>query len=110
MTLYDVIMLVLTILFGGLSLYLKTRKDLMDNAKDRIIDAELKYQDATSAGGEKFNWVVDTLYAYVPVPLKLIFTKELIATIVQRTFNTMEDYAKTQIGKVVDKVVDKKDE
>lgn len=113
--LQNVIMLVLTIIFSGLSLYLKARKGLMDKAKDRIIDAELKYKDTTNTGGKKFNWVVDTLYSYVPAPLKLIFSKELytiilIATIVQRTFNTMEDYAKTQVGKIVDKVVDKQDE
>lgn len=110
MTAYDVIMLILTIIFGGFSLYLKTRKDLIDDAKDKIIDAELKYKDTVCAGGEKFNWVVDTLHSYVPTPLKLIFTKELIATIVQRTFNTMEDYAKTQVEKVIEKAVEKKDE
>ena len=110
MTVYDVIMLVLTILFGGLSLYLKTRKDLIDVAKERIVDAEMKYKDTTHANGEKFNWVVDTLYSYVPAPLKVIFTKELICHIVQSTFDTMEHYAETQLDKVVNKIVDKKDE
>ena len=96
MTVYDVIMLVLTILFGGLSLYLKTRKDLIDVAKERIVDAEMKYKDTTHANGEKFNWVVDTLYSYVPAPLKVIFTKELIIKSKSSLYNS--DLSLSQIN------------
>lgn len=107
MTIYDIIMLILTVVFGGLSLYLKTKTDLMEIAKYKIAEAESEYYDATKAGGEKFEWVVNVLYTYLPSPLRLVFTKESIGMIVQKVFDGVETYASIQIDKAVKKITEK---
>lgn len=103
----EVLKYVVIIGLGGLSFYLKTKTDLMDIAKNKISEAEDNFSDLTNAGGQKFSWVVDTIYDFVPAGLKLIFTKETIGELVQRTFNQMERYACLQLNKVADKIEDK---
>jgi hypothetical protein len=63
---------VLTILLGALSAYLRGKEKLRYSAIDYITQAEEMYKDVTKAGGQKFAWVVDTLYNLVPNPLKII--------------------------------------
>ena len=100
-------MLVLTVLFGGMSLYLKTKNELTNLANEKINEAEERYIDSTKAGGIKFNWVVNVLYKYVPVPLKFFISKEFVEKIVQRTFDSMESFTVMQFDKAVEKITKK---
>jgi hypothetical protein len=98
---------VLTILLGALSAYLRGKEKLRYSAIDYITQAEEMYKDVTKAGGQKFAWVVDTLYNLVPNPLKIIITRKCIENIVQTTFDGIEEYAKTQLDKAVKKAEQK---
>lgn len=109
MTIYGIIMLILTVVFGGISLYLKTKTNLLDLAKDKIAEAENQYKDTTNAGGMKFTWVVDTLYRNLPAPLRIIFTKDTIGVLVQRTFDGIEAYTAVKIDEIVNKIDSEKE-
>lgn len=106
MDIYQIFMLIAMLLLGGLSLYLRTKAQLTDHVTGLIGEAEAAYRDTTKAGGAKFAWVVDRLFELVPIPLRLIFTRELIGRIVQSTFDTIEYYARLQIDKAVNKITD----
>lgn len=101
---------VLTILLGALSAYLKTNEKLRNSSIKYITEAEEMYKDVSKAGGQKFSWVVGTLYNIVPVPLRVVITKKCIEKIVQSTFDGIEAYAKTQLDKAIDKYLVEKSE
>lgn len=101
MDIYEIFILILMVLFGGLSLYLKTKNNLLSKANELIGDAEALYKDTTKAGGRKFEWVVAQLYALIPAPLRVVFSKELLGTVVQGAFDLIERYTKMQLDKVI---------
>jgi len=94
---------ILTIVLGALSVYLRANERLRNSSIKYITEAEEMYKDVSNAGGQKFQWVVDTLYNLVPVPLRIMVTKSFIERIVQSTFDSIEAYAKTQLDKAIDK-------
>lgn len=99
----EIIVPILTIVLGALTAYLKANEKLRSSSIKYITEAEELYKDVSKAGGQKFSWVVDTLYNLVPVPLRIIVSRSCIEKIVQSSFNSIEAYAKTQIDKAVDK-------
>ena len=101
----QVIIPLLTIALVALTAYFKTNEKLKESSVKYIAEAESIYKDATKAGGQKFSWVVNTLYNLVPVPLRVILTKKCIERIVQSTFDDVEAYAKSQLDKAIDKYV-----
>lgn len=99
------------VVFGGLALYIECNKKIQEKIAEitgkavaLIKEAEELYKDATKAGGAKKAWVVKQLYALVPKPLNLIITEDMIDQIVERTFVEIENYAKQQLDKYVDKL------
>ena len=105
MKFYDIIMLVITVIFGGLSLYLRTKTNLLQQVNSAIVNAEHAYSEVTHAGNMKFNYVVTRLYSLVPAPFKTIITQEMIGRIVQNAFNSIENYAVQQLDKITDGIV-----
>lgn len=101
----QIIVPILTILFGALSAYLRTNEKLRQSSIRYITEAEEMYKDVTKSGGQKFSFVVDTLYSLVPAPLKIVITKQCVERIVQSTFDGIEAYAKTQLDKAIEKYV-----
>ena len=97
-----------TVIFGFLSMYLKTKNKLKDKVNQGIADAELVYSDTTKAGGEKFNYVVGFLYQYIPAVLKPIFPISLVSQIVQSAFDEIEKYATHQLDTYIDKITAEK--
>ncbi len=89
------------IVLGGLALYLNTKGSLKEKAASFIAEAEEAYKDASNAGGAKFEYVVDKLYALVPTALKLVIPRAMISDLVQKAFDAAEAYAKTQLDKAV---------
>lgn len=103
------------LLLGGISLYLTYSQKAQEKAKQVqevlstvtakavifIKEAEEKYKDTTNMGGTKFNEVVDRLYDLTPTPLQMIITREMIAEIVQSTFDQIEEYVKLQLDKKI---------
>lgn len=94
---------ILTLILGALSAYFRAQNKLRDSSIKYIVEAEVLYKDHTKAGGEKFSWVVETLYTLLPAPLKIFVSKKCIEKIVQSSFDAIEDYAKTQLDIAVDK-------
>lgn len=101
MSFYEIGILVLMVLFGSLSLYFKTKNNLLHKASELITNAEELYRDTTKAGGKKFEWVVEQLHALIPAPLRMVFSKELLGSIVQGAFDLIQRYAKMQLDKVI---------
>lgn len=100
---YTILVTVGTVGFGFLSAYLKTKTTLKDKVNEGIATAEEIYKDSTKAGGEKFEWVIDFLYQYVPSILKPIFTRDMISNIIQSAFDEIQKYATQQLDKLVNK-------
>lgn len=105
----EIVKWVAIVIFGGLSLYFKTKTKLTGKVAEFINDAEQEYHGATKSGGAKFEWAVNGLYNLVPVPLQPFITKELIGRMVQAAFDKMEDYATQQLDKVESKIESKMD-
>lgn len=103
----EIVIPVLTIIFGALSLYFKENEKLRNNAEIYISKAEELYKDTTKSGGQKFTWVVDTLYDIVPSQLKFIITKQTVEKIVQNTFDNIEAYSKIQLDKTLQELTQK---
>lgn len=108
--LYTILVTIGTVGFGFLSAYLKTKSTLKDKVNEGIATAEEIYKDSTKAGGEKFEWVIDFLYQYIPSVLKPIFTRDMISNIIQSAFDEIQKYATQQLDKLVNKVTGEKSE
>lgn len=63
-----------------------------------ISRAEKEFNGA-KRGGEKFEWVVNKLYGLLPIPIQAVITRDIIADIVQGTFDSMAAYAAKQADK-----------
>lgn len=105
---YTTVVSIGTVIFGFLSMYLKTKNKLKDKVNQGIADAELVYSDTTKAGGKKFNYVVEFLYQYIPAVLKPIFPISLVSQIVQSAFDEIEKYATHQLDTYIDKITAEK--
>ncbi len=99
----QIVISILTLILGALSAYFKAQDKLRDSSLKYIVEAEALYKDHTKAGGEKFSWVVETLYTLLPAPLKIIISKKCIEKIVQKSFDSIEEYAIMHLDMAVEK-------
>ena len=104
---YSIIITLLTIIFGFLCSYIKTKTMLVNKAGEFINKAEEDYKNVSKAGQYKFDAVVDWLYNLVPLNMKFFITRQMISEIVQRVFDKMAEYATKQLDKIVDDIVEK---
>lgn len=102
-TILAIARIALYLVIGAAALYFQYNTKLNKKATEFINKAEELYKDSTKAGGTKFNWVVDKLYDILPAPMRLVFTKETIAVLVQRTFDEIQSYAVKQLDKKLTK-------
>ncbi len=86
---------------GAASIYYQTNTKISYYVAKLIDEAEHVYKDAAKAGGEKFEWVVTALYGMVPAMLKPFITRQVLENLVQSTFDAMQQYATTQVGRLV---------
>lgn len=103
---YDISVLVLMVVFGFLCIYIQGKSEIKEKAAEAITNAENEYKDTTKAGGQKFQFAVNFLYNSLPAPLQMIVSKEMIGTIIQNTFESMERYAKAQLDRLVNKTTE----
>ena len=79
---YSIVVTALMVVFGFVTSYIKTKSKLIDKAGDFINKAEEDYKDVSKAGAYKFEWVVETLYGFVPAPMKMFITRQMVSEIV----------------------------
>ena len=97
------------LILGGIALWFRENAKIKEKTSEMIAEAEDIYKDTVKAGGMKHQYVVEELYSLVPVYMRMIFTKETISGIVDRTFESIEQYGKMQLDKAVNKIlIDKK--
>lgn len=94
-------------LLGGLSLWLKGNTAVIGKVTGLISAAEDIYKGTTKAGKRKFAWVVDQLYGFIPAVVRPFVPHSVIESLVQRTFDAVQDYAKMQLNMLAEKVVSK---
>lgn len=87
---------------GAASIYYQTNTKLSCYAAKLIEEAENAYKDTTQSGGEKFEWVVNSLYAMVPAVLKPLLNRQMLENLVQSTFDAMQRYAMAQMDKLLE--------
>lgn len=95
------------LLFGFLVSYFKTSSVFRGFVAQLIADAEVKYANIEKAGKLKMAWVIDKLYSIIPIPLKIIFTKERLEAFAQEVFEQVTAYATIQCDKAVKALQDK---
>ncbi len=88
------------LLLGGCALYFNYNGRLKEKAASLIVQAEEAYKDVTKAGGQKFSWVVDTLYSMVPLVLRPLITRAFLEVLVQGVFDSVQEYAKIQLDRL----------
>lgn len=91
----NIVLAILGVVITLVGYYFKIKETLIKNANDKINEAE---KDAVN-GKEKMEYVVNELYALVPLPYKPLFSKEFIEKLVQEIFNKIESYAEKQVEK-----------
>lgn len=99
----QVIIDILMIVFGFFAWYFRTKTNLVEKAKEAINGAEKAYEDVAKAGSQKMEFATDFIYNYVPAPLKLFITKEVVSNIIQTAFDGMARFAEQQLDKLVNK-------
>lgn len=95
----NVVLVVLGIVITLLTYYFKIKAKLEASVNGSINDAE---EDGID-GKEKMARVVNDLYSLVPVPYRMIFTKDFIEKLVQKAFDKIEEYAKKQTKHIENK-------
>lgn len=109
MNMINIIETVLFITIGGFAVYFEINNKLFKKAGELINQAEEKFENKT----ERFDWCVDMLYSFLPVPLRIIFKyipKPMVEQIIQNVFDDMRSFAKKRFDKVIDTTTDKLDE
>lgn len=104
---FAVVQLVIYFILGGLALYFKYNARLKERAATVISEAESTYKDTVKAGGLKHAYVIDRLYAMIPVYLRPIITKAMVSDIVDNAFSSIEAYAVQQLNRVAGKALDR---
>ena len=102
MSVYEIIMTVVAVVFGFLSLYIKQKTNIYERAAEAIDMAEASYTDVKQ-GGMKMYYAVQYVASFIPTPLRVVFTDDVAQSMIQFVFNSMAQYATKQLDKLVEK-------
>ena len=103
MSLYEIIVTLIVVVFGGISYYYKTKSKLNESASELVAVAEKEYAEFEKAGSDKLAFCVKYLYTYIPAPVKVFFPESALELIVETALSNMKSFAKTQLDKLDDK-------
>ena len=106
----DLIFMMIAAVLGGINYYLKTRNNVTGKASELIVKAEQVYLTVNKSGILKKEYVVNQLYTYIPAIFQKIITKDVLSTIVQNLFDSMETYTKLGIDKTAASAEQKTDD
>ena len=97
----QVLFAVLWIVAGFFAWYFRTKTNLFNMATEAIAKAESEFADVSKAGNQKMQWATEFLYQYIPAPLKMFITKEIVTKILQSAFDWMKNFAEQQMDKII---------
>ena len=103
-TILMILQIVLYVILGGLAIWFKQNVKLRTKVAELINKAEELYTDTTKAGGQKFEWVVNTLYALLPKAMQVVIPRSMVETIVQNVFDQMKEFAKKTLDNEAGKI------
>lgn len=98
-----ILQVLLYVVLGGLAIWFKSNSKLKGEVAELINTAEDIYADSTKAGGEKFEWVVTSLYTLLPKAVQIVIPKSMVENIVQNIFDQMKDFAQKNLNSLTDK-------
>lgn len=99
MELHELVLILIALLSSGVSAYMETKQKLSGKVTELIGSAEKAYEGQRRAGAKKQEYVVERLYALVPLPLRPIFTRNLLGALASGVFANIEQYANLQVNK-----------
>lgn len=91
----------LWLVFAFVAKYYNSNSKLKSLVAQYINVAEDSFSGASEKGKQKFEYALTMIYSKVPVYLKPFITQKMIADMLQRTFDGMQEYATKQLDKVV---------
>lgn len=95
MDVLNIIVLVVAIIIMLGSLYYQIKKNgLKGTAIELIVYAEQVI--GSGKGEEKMNYVIDKFIAYLPMPFRLLLTREMVKNFIQEVFDEIKDVLEYQ--------------
>lgn len=104
---WAVVCFVLSVVAQFLAAYLKAKGVVTEEAAHQIAVAEEAFSTVEHAGKQKMQLCIDALYALIPAPVKMFFTREMVGDIVQKVFDQVEKYKDVWIDAAAEKMVGK---
>lgn len=104
---WAVVCFVLSVVAQFLAAYLKAKGVVTEEAAHQIAVAEEAFATVEHAGKQKMECCIDALYALIPAPVKMFFTREMVGEIVQKVFDEVEKYKNVWIDAAAEKMVGK---
>lgn len=105
----EIIKWVVIIGLGALSYYLKTYTNVSKKVANLIAEAEEMYKEYTKAGEDKMAWCIAQLNTFIPKPLKIVLTDEVLRLLIQNVFDSIQDYINVKKIELADKINEKVD-
>ena len=88
-----IVVVAIAILIGCLYYQIK-KNGLKGTAIELIVYAERMI--GSGKGEEKMNYVIDKFISYLPMPFRLLFTREMIKNFIQEVFDEIKDVLEYQ--------------
>ncbi len=95
----DYVLTIISILCTLVAIIIGYYQYIKKKIEEQALDAINKAEDTDKIGEEKLKDAVDTIYSLLPSPVKPFINKQLIETIIQKTFDKVEEYAQKQLNK-----------
>lgn len=102
---WAVVCFVLSVVAQFLAAYLKAKGVVTEEAAHQIAVAEEAFSTVEHAGKQKMQCCIDALYALIPAPVKMFFTREMVGEIVQKVFDQVEKYKDVWVQSAAEKLV-----
>lgn len=107
---WAVVCFILSVVAQFIAAYLKAKGVVTEEAAHQIAVAEEAFSTVEHAGKQKMQLCIDALYALIPAPVKMFFTREMIGQIVQKVFDEVEKYKNVWIESSAEKLAQKLEE
>lgn len=102
---WAVVCAIIGIVAQFISAYLKAKGVVTEEAAHQIAVAEEAFATVEHAGKQKMELCIDALYALIPAPVRMFFTRGMVGEIVQKVFDQVEKYKDVWVQSAAEKLV-----